>query len=122
MPKIAREWAQGPAVTAPADELRAWLDRQHRLLRVVFTMPRAQYGHTTQGARIGALEVRISDVALGVGIMDRSRRCPYEICAFLSEAYWENGTLSLRDTTMQPITPEELAAFTHLEVEADSHN
>ena len=120
MPKIAREWVQGPAITAPPDELAAWLAAQRpRLVRVVFTLGRDAHGFTIRSAHIGALAVRIEDAALGVGIADRARRCEHAVCAFISEAYWDDGVLSLRDTS-EPISSGELAAFTHLEVEGET--
>ena len=123
MPKIAREWVQGPPITAPAEDLAAWLAAQApRLVRVAFTLDRDAHGFTSRSARIGALTVQINDAALGVGIADRARRCEHAVCAFISEAYWEGGVLSLRDTSQRPISAGELAAFTHLEVEGETAN
>ena len=64
MPEVVREWVRGPALSAPAAELRAWLDAQRmgdepRLTRVAITLPRGPYNNvTTQGARIGDLDGR----------------------------------------------------------------
>ena len=127
MPKVSREWMKGPRLTAPAEELVAWLDAQKRgdeprLVRVVLVLSRGDAGFSTSRVRIGALEVDITDYALGVGLRDRTHRAVGDTCAFLSEGYWRDGTFDLRDTSQRPLAPEELAAFTHLEVEGETAN
>ena len=128
MPKVAREWVKGPPLTAPPEDLAAWLGAQKRgdeprLVRVVLQLSRGEHGtFSTADVRIGALEVNITDHALGVGLRDRTHRVEGDTCAFISEGYWRDGTFDLRDTSMRPITAEEHAAFTHLEVEGETAN
>ena len=128
VPSVAREWVKGPPLTAPPEELAAWLGAQKRgdeprLVRVLLQLSRGEYGtFSTADVRIGTLDVQITDYALGVGLRDRTHRVAGDVCSFISEGYWREGTFDLRDTSQQPITPEQLAAFTHLEVEGETAN
>lgn len=124
------------APLSPAKSLIAWFEAQKRngeprLTRVPIVLKRGDVGFSPRGVRIGgapdALEVYVSDAALGVGITDRARTCTAETCPFIVEGYWrgdEDGVYhyELRTASSAPITPQELAAFTHAEVEGESGN
>jgi len=129
-------WIAGPALTSPAKDVIAWFEAQKRngeprLTRVPIVLSRGQVGFDGRGVRIGTgpdpVEVYISDAALGIGIRDRARACPDPTCPFIVEGFWrgqgEGGYhYEIRTASPHPITSEELAAFTHAEVEGESGN
>ena len=128
-------FVKGAALT-PAKELVAWFeaqqrDGQPRLTRVPIVLKRGDVGFSSRGARIGgspdALEVFVSDAALGIGIADRARKCTGDTCPFLVEGYWrgdEDGAYhyEIRSAGREPITSDELATISHAEVEGESGN
>lgn len=88
------------AATAPANDLREWLDREAlsptpRLVRLPLFVRRDAGGYSLRGARIGnapdALEVVVDDSALGIGLGDRAaEHCgrEREVCALVVDGYW----------------------------------
>ena len=132
MPKPTVSWVKGPAVTASADELVAWFEAQKRegqprMTRVPIVMKRGDTGFSSRGVKIGNVEVYVSDAALGIGMAMRARSCTGETCPFIVQGFWhgkEDGSYhyEIREASRHPITPEELAAFTHVEVEGESGN
>jgi hypothetical protein len=133
--KPSGTFVQGAPLT-PAKGLVAWFeeqkrDGQPRLTRVPIVLKRGDVGFSARGARIGgsadALEVFVSDAALGVGIAERARKCTGDTCPFLVEGYWrgdEDGAYhyEIRTAGSEPITADALAAITHAEVEGESGN
>jgi hypothetical protein len=133
--KPAGPFVKGAPLT-PAKDLVAWFDAQTRngeprLTRVPIVLKRGDVGFSSRGARIGgsakALEVYVSDTALGIGIASRALKCAGDTCPFLVEGYWrgnEDGTYhyEIRNASREPISPDELAAITHAEVEGESGN
>lgn len=129
------EFVKGPALT-PADPLVTWLDGQKRgdearLLRVPVVLAKTPAGSfTMRGATLGtasdALAIHINDSALGIGLTDRARKCKDARCAFAVEAYWrgkQDGTYQLDVMKVgDPLSADALAAFTHAEVQGESHN
>jgi hypothetical protein len=137
MPKPTVNWVKGPVLTTSAGELVAWFDAQTRngeprMTRVPIVMKREKLGNTVggftnEGVKIGSIEANVNDGALGISIKMRSRSCAGETCPFIVEGFWrgkdERGyRFEIRDASRHPITPEELAAFTHAEVEGESGN
>jgi hypothetical protein len=128
-------FVKGAALT-PAKDLIAWFDAQERngeprLTRVPVVLKREGVAFSRRGARIGtgpdALEVFVSDAALGIGITDRARKCTEPTCPFLVEGYWrgtQDGVYhyEIRTAGQKPLTAAELAAITHAEVEGESGN
>jgi len=128
-------WVQGVPLT-PAADLIAWFESQKRngeprMTRIPVVMKKGQVGFTNIGAKIGtaadAVVVNLSDAALGIGIKDRARKCSGDTCPFIVEGFWrgkegDSYTYEIRKTSTSPATAEELAAFTHAEVEGESGN
>lgn len=133
--KSGGTFVQGAPLT-PAKGLIAWFeeqkrDGQPRLTRVPIVLKKGDVGFSPRGARIGggadAVEVFVSDSALGVGLTNRARKCTGETCPFLVEGYWrgdEDGAYhyEVRSAGSEPITAAELAAITHAQVEGESGN
>lgn len=131
-PKPSVNWTKGPAVTSPANDLLAWFAAQQRngaprMTRVPIVLSQGDAGWSNRGVKIGALEVYISDAALGQSIAMRAMKCQDPTCAFIVEGFWrgqqETGYhYEVRNAPKRPATADELAAFTHLEVEGESGN
>lgn len=127
MPKPNVNWVKGPSLSAPPAELIAWFEAQARngeprMTRVPIVMKREAFGFTMRRVTIGSIDARVSDPALGISIVMRTHACTGETCSFIVEGFWrgkeENGYhYEIREASHHPITPEELAAFTHAEVE-----
>jgi hypothetical protein len=130
-------WVKGPALSAPAAELIAWFAAQQRngeprMTRVALVLHREKMGSTVGGftnlgATIGPIAVNASDGALGISLKMRAQGCSGETCAFIVQGFWrgqnERGyQYEVREASRKPISPEELAAFTHAEVEGESGN
>jgi hypothetical protein len=130
--KPSVNWVKGPAVTAAASELVAWFEAQKRngeprMTRVPIVLKRGDAGWSSQGVKIGGLEVFVTDTALGMGIAMRANKCSGETCPFVVEGFWRGKAdrgyhYEIRNASKSPATPEELAAVTHLEVEGESGN
>jgi hypothetical protein len=134
-PTGSAQFVKGAPLT-PAKELVAWFEAQRRggeprLTRIPIVLQRGQVGFSPRGVRIGsspdALEVFVSDAALGIGITERARQCPDPTCPFVVEGYWRGDAdggyhYEIRGAGHAPITAEELAAITHAEVEGENDN
>lgn len=127
---------RGIALT-PSDKLIAWLDGQKRngqpwLVRIPLMLRRGAVGFELRGARVGtasdALEVLVSDVALGVGLADRARfECAptANYCGFAAEGYWRGNQeerYQFDVTKANYLAIGELANIYHAEVEVESGN
>lgn len=131
-PKPSVNWVKGPALSASAAELIAWFDAQKRgdeprMTRVAIVMKKGDAGWSTNGVKLGSLEVFISDAALGQGMAMRAMKCKDATCPFIVEGFWrgqEDGRYryEIRNAPKSPATADELAAFTHAEVEGESGN
>jgi hypothetical protein len=125
MPKPVRNWTRGPLVTAPREELLAWFESTApRLTRVVVVLRRGGVGFEYRGAMIGALEVHVTDGALGISLAQRAMRgATGNTCTFVVEGLWHGDDAvaphhyAIREAGFAPATAGELAAMTHLEVE-----
>jgi hypothetical protein len=125
MPKPVRTWTRGPSVSAPREELLAWFESTApRLTRVPVVLRRGQVGFEYRGAMIGALEVHVTDGALGISLAQRAMRgANGDTCTFLVEGVWHGDDAvaphhyAIREAGFAPATTDELAAITHLEVE-----
>jgi hypothetical protein len=133
-PAPAPAFVRGAALSPPAP-LLAWLaaqvrDGAPRLLRLPLVLRAGQVGFALGGARLGgasdAVTVRASDTALGIGLGQHAlRRCKGQpTCAFWVHGYFRgevDGELRLDVVKLEsPLTPDEVAAVTHAEVEGDS--
>jgi len=131
-PKPSVNWVKGPALTSSANDLVAWFEAQKRndeprMTRVPIVLKRGDAGWSVRGVKIGAVEVFVSDTALGMGIAMRANKCSGETCPFLVEGFWrgkDEGSYhyEIRNAGKNPMTADELAAFTHAEVEGESGN
>jgi len=131
-PRPSVSWTKGPAVTSPPNDLVAWFAAQQRngeprMTRVPIVLSQGDAGWSNRGVKIGALEVYISDAALGQSIAMRAMKCQDATCAFIVEGFWrgqqETGYhYEVRNAPKRPATADELAAFTHVEVEGASGN
>jgi hypothetical protein len=130
-PKPSVNWVKGPAVTSP--DLVAWFEDQKRngeprMTRVPIVLSRGDAGFSTRGVKIGAIEVHVTDSALGQGIAMRAMKCKDATCPFIVEGFWRGKEADggyhyeIRNAPKQPATADELAAFTHAEVEGESGN
>jgi hypothetical protein len=131
-PKPSVNWTKGPALSSSASDLVAWFEAQKRngeprMTRVPIVMKKGDTGWSTQGVKLGALDVRISDAALGMSMAMRAQKCKDATCPFLVEGFWrgkDDGSYhyEIRNAPKQPLTADELAAVTHVEVEGESGN
>jgi len=117
--KVPRpEIAMSPGVAlTPRTELLAWLDAQaDKLVRVPLELVAGDAG--LHVARIGELEVRTLDLALGIGLADRARTLFGDgpMGAVWVDGYWHShhGELHHFDVVhVGPVlTPAELATAT----------
>jgi hypothetical protein len=131
-PKPSVTWVKGPALTSSASDLIAWLDAQKRgteprMTRVLIVMTKGKTGWSTHGVKLGAVEVHIIDSALGSSMAMRALRCTTPTCSFIVEGFWKGQSeggyqYEIRNASKTPATAEEVAAFTHAEVEGESGN
>lgn len=135
-PKSTASWVTGPALSSPAKDVIAWFEAQKRngeprMTRIPIVLKRGQVGFDNHGVKIGTgsdpVVVFVSDAALGMGIAMRANKCTEATCPFIVEGFWRGKDgdeyhYEIRNASRNPITPEELAAFTHAEVEGESGN
>lgn len=131
-PKPTVNWTKGPQLTSSANDLVAWFETQKRdgeprMTRVPIVLRRGDAGWSSHGVKIGAVEVFVTDAALGIGIAMRANKCGDGTCAFLVEGFWRGKQdtgyhYEIRNAGRAPMTTDELAAFTHAEVEGESGN
>ena len=130
-------FVKGAALT-PKQDLVAWFESQKRngeprLTRVPIVLKKGAVGFQLRGAKIGtapdALEVFVSDAALGVGLADRARSCTEATCNFIVEGYWRGDAeapgfykYEARTASQQPVSADEISKITHAEVEGESGN
>ena len=115
-----------------AADLIAWFEAQQRngeprMTRVAIVMKKGDAGWSTNGVKLGALEVFVSDAALGQGMAMRAMKCKDATCPFIVEGFWrgkedDRYRYEIRNAPKSPATADELAAFTHVEVEGESGN
>ena len=131
-PKPSVNWTKGPALSSSASDLVTWFEAQKRngeprMTRVPIVMKKGDTGWSMRGVKIGAVEVYVTDAALGMGIAMRANKCTDATCPFLVEGFWrgkDDGSYhyEIRNAGKQPMTAAELASFTHAEVEGESGN
>jgi hypothetical protein len=119
-------WQRGPALTSSPQELLAWFEAQTddghaRLTRVPVVLHKHAIGWSTTGALIGALEVHLTDAALGIGLAMRALACAEDRCAFLVEGWWRGAVdgayeFEIGHASATAMTAAAYEAITHVEV------